>query len=73
MLATNFFFFFVNLQEKNFFHKVSTKISQPNIFILNNRWDASASEPEYLDQVSHYFNWNGNFIINSGRPVIGIR
>ncbi|CAH2266418.1 jg1014 [Pararge aegeria aegeria] len=36
--------------EKNFFHKVSTKISQPNIFILNNRWDASASEPEYLDQ-----------------------
>ncbi|XP_046965481.1 transmembrane GTPase Marf [Vanessa cardui] len=37
--------------EKNFFHKVSTKISQPNIFILNNRWDASASEPEYLDQV----------------------
>lgn len=41
-------------QEKNFFHKVSTKISQPNIFILNNRWDASASEPEYLEQVSHY-------------------
>ncbi|CAH0406706.1 unnamed protein product [Chilo suppressalis] len=37
--------------EKNFFHKVSTKISQPNIFILNNRWDASASEPEYLEQV----------------------
>ncbi|CAK1552655.1 unnamed protein product [Leptosia nina] len=39
------------LTEKNFFHKVSTKISQPNIFILNNRWDASASEPDYLDQV----------------------
>ncbi|CAF4843631.1 unnamed protein product [Pieris macdunnoughi] len=39
------------LTEKNFFHKVSTKISQPNIFILNNRWDASASEPEFLDQV----------------------
>lgn len=37
--------------EKNFFHKVSTKISQPNIFILNNRWDASASEPEYMEQV----------------------
>ncbi|XP_044732753.1 transmembrane GTPase Marf isoform X1 [Chrysoperla carnea] len=36
--------------EKNFFHKVSTKLSKPNIFILNNRWDASASEPEYLDQ-----------------------
>lgn len=39
-------------QEKNFFHKVSTKISKPNIFILNNRWDASASEPEFLDDVS---------------------
>lgn len=37
--------------EKNFFHKVSTKLSKPNIFILNNRWDASASEPEFFDQV----------------------
>ncbi|KAF6213510.1 hypothetical protein GE061_011230 [Apolygus lucorum] len=36
--------------EKNFFHKVSTKLSKPNIFILNNRWDASASE-DFLDQV----------------------
>ncbi|XP_014227750.1 transmembrane GTPase Marf isoform X1 [Trichogramma pretiosum] len=38
------------LAEKNFFHKVSTKLSKPNIFILNNRWDASASEPEFLDE-----------------------
>ncbi|XP_076167949.1 mitochondrial assembly regulatory factor isoform X2 [Ptiloglossa arizonensis] len=37
--------------EKNFFHKVSTKLSKPNIFILNNRWDASASEPEFFEQV----------------------
>ncbi|KAJ3662897.1 hypothetical protein Zmor_007215 [Zophobas morio] len=37
--------------EKNFFHKVSTRLSKPNIFILNNRWDASATEPEFLDQV----------------------
>ncbi|VVC32473.1 Hypothetical protein CINCED_3A005529 [Cinara cedri] len=37
--------------EKNFFHKVSSKLSKPNIFILNNRWDASANEPEFLDQV----------------------
>ncbi|XP_064211171.1 transmembrane GTPase Marf isoform X1 [Tribolium castaneum] len=36
--------------EKNFFHKVSTRLSKPNIFILNNRWDASATEPEFLDQ-----------------------
>ncbi|KAK7866709.1 hypothetical protein R5R35_003245 [Gryllus longicercus] len=40
------------LTEKNFFHKVSTRLSKPNIFILNNRWDASASEPEYLDQTN---------------------
>ncbi|XP_032454223.1 transmembrane GTPase Marf isoform X4 [Nasonia vitripennis] len=39
------------IAEKNFFHKVSTKLSKPNIFILNNRWDASASEPEFLDEV----------------------
>ncbi|XP_014208736.1 transmembrane GTPase Marf isoform X2 [Copidosoma floridanum] len=39
------------IAEKNFFHKVSTKLSKPNIFILNNRWDASASEPDSLNQV----------------------
>ncbi|XP_034949592.1 transmembrane GTPase Marf isoform X2 [Chelonus insularis] len=37
--------------EKNFFHKVSTRLSKPNIFILNNRWDASASEPEFFEEV----------------------
>lgn len=37
--------------EKAFFHTVSTKISKPNIFVLNNRWDASASEPEFQDSV----------------------
>lgn len=37
--------------EKAFFHKVSEKISKPNIFILNNRWDAAASEPENLEKV----------------------
>nr|CAG4638256.1 EOG090X01A3 [Cyclestheria hislopi] len=39
------------LTEKNFFHKVSARLSKPNIFILNNRWDASASEPEFLEEV----------------------
>ncbi|XP_078094977.1 mitofusin-2 [Mustelus asterias] len=37
--------------EKQFFHKVNERLSQPNIFILNNRWDASASEPEYMEEV----------------------
>uniref|UniRef100_A0A673KQ95 Dynamin-type G domain-containing protein n=1 Tax=Sinocyclocheilus rhinocerous TaxID=307959 RepID=A0A673KQ95_9TELE len=35
--------------EKHFFHKVNERISKPNIFILNNRWDASVLEPEYLE------------------------
>lgn len=37
--------------EKNFFVKVKEKLSKPNIFILNNRWDASAHELESLDLV----------------------
>uniref|UniRef100_A0AAY4CRQ0 Dynamin-type G domain-containing protein n=1 Tax=Denticeps clupeoides TaxID=299321 RepID=A0AAY4CRQ0_9TELE len=37
--------------EKSFFHKVNERLSSPNIFILNNRWDASASEPEYMEEV----------------------
>ncbi|XP_028300173.1 mitofusin-1b [Gouania willdenowi] len=37
--------------EKHFFHKVSERLSKPNIFILNNRWDASANEPEYMEDV----------------------
>ncbi|KAL4630803.1 mitofusin-1-like [Arapaima gigas] len=37
--------------EKQFFHKVNNRLSKPNIFILNNRWDASAAEPEYMDDV----------------------
>lgn len=37
--------------EKNFFHKVSECFSKPNIFILHNRWDASAQEPEMMDEV----------------------
>ncbi|XP_056278296.1 mitofusin-2 [Pseudoliparis swirei] len=37
--------------EKSFFHKVNERLSRPNIFILNNRWDASASEPEYMEEV----------------------
>lgn len=31
-------------REKEFFHKVNEKLSKPNIFILNNRWDASVGE-----------------------------
>ena len=37
--------------EKNFFHRVSERLSKPNIFILNNRWDASANELETMAEV----------------------
>uniref|UniRef100_A0A0R3RHI8 Dynamin-type G domain-containing protein n=1 Tax=Elaeophora elaphi TaxID=1147741 RepID=A0A0R3RHI8_9BILA len=37
--------------EKSFFHRVSSKLSRPNIFILNNRWDASAAEVENMQQI----------------------
>ena len=30
---------------------MSEKLSKPNIFILNNRWDASAQEPELMVEV----------------------
>ncbi|XP_039254697.2 mitofusin-2-like isoform X1 [Styela clava] len=39
------------LAEKKFFHKVNERLSKPNIFILNNRWDASAAEPDLMEQV----------------------
>ncbi|KAL3215824.1 hypothetical protein MRX96_033439 [Rhipicephalus microplus] len=41
----------LSYKKKNFFHKVSERLSKPNIFILNNRWDASASEPEIIEKV----------------------
>lgn len=58
MLFVNYLLSFVFVQEKSFFHKVNERLSSPNIFILNNRWDASASEPEYMEEVSqlHFGN-----------------
>jgi len=35
--------------EKKFFHKVSQRLSNPNVFIIHNRWDASAGEDEQQD------------------------
>jgi len=36
----------IMLTEKKFFHKVSERLSNPNIFILHNRWDASAGDDQ---------------------------
>ncbi|KAG4069573.1 hypothetical protein HA402_006939 [Bradysia odoriphaga] len=41
----------MTLAEKSFFHEVSKRLSKPNIFVLNNRWDASACEPEFQESV----------------------
>ena len=42
----------LNHTEKCFFHKVNEKLSRPNVFILNNRWDASADDdPEMVELV----------------------
>lgn len=46
------------LQEKSFFHEVSKRLSKPNVFVLNNRWDASANEPEFQESVSHFLFYN---------------
>lgn len=60
---------FVFVQEKSFFHKVNERLSSPNIFILNNRWDASASEPEYMEEVSQpYFAKTSN-PLNTKKPA----
>lgn len=42
---------FFHTKETNFFHRVSQRLSQPNIFILNNRWDATAREPERMENL----------------------
>lgn len=42
----------IMLTEKKFFHKVSERLSNPNIFILHNRWDCSAGD-EAQESVRH--------------------
>ncbi|XP_003742155.1 transmembrane GTPase Marf [Galendromus occidentalis] len=50
--------------EKKFFHKVSERLSKPNVFILNNRWDASANEPECIDKVrKQHLDRNISFLL----------
>ncbi|XP_071945014.1 mitofusin-2-like isoform X2 [Antedon mediterranea] len=56
--------------EKGFFHKVSEKLSKPNIFILNNRWDAAASEPEFMDAVKQqHLERAVDFLVNELKVV----
>eukprot|EP00795_Rhopilema_esculentum_P007126 gene7126-12781_t len=42
----------LNQTEKSFFHKVNNRLSKPNVFILNNRWDASSDgDPQMMAKV----------------------
>lgn len=47
----------MTLAEKSFFHTVSQRLSKPNVFVLNNRWDASANEPEFQESVSFFLGF----------------
>lgn len=40
-------------KEREFFVKVNERLSKPNVFILNNRWDATAYEPEGAEEVKN--------------------
>ena len=45
------------IQEKKFFHRVSERLSKPNIFIVNNRWDCSIQEEQsVMEEVGLFVN-----------------
>ncbi|KAH9499383.1 Mitofusin-2 [Bulinus truncatus] len=48
--------------EKNFFHKVSSRLSQPNIFILQNRWDVSEMEEDIEAVKQQHIDRNTEFL-----------
>ncbi|CAF0977906.1 unnamed protein product [Rotaria sordida] len=41
----------ITVAEKKFLHNVAQRLSNPNIFILMNRWDATAYEPDEVESV----------------------
>uniref|UniRef100_A0A8C5BCF9 Dynamin-type G domain-containing protein n=1 Tax=Gadus morhua TaxID=8049 RepID=A0A8C5BCF9_GADMO len=56
--------------EKLFFHKVSERISKPNIFILHNRWDASVTEPDHVEEVrKQHLDRGASFLAEELRVV----
>jgi mitofusin len=55
----------IKTKEKEFFHKVSERLSKPNVFILNNRWDATAYEPESAEEVKRqHMERNTEFLVD---------
>lgn len=58
-------------QEKNFFHRVSERLSRPNIFILNNRWDVCVEEePSMVEEVKQQHLENDISFLSNQLSVI---
>ncbi|XP_067658525.1 mitofusin-2-like isoform X1 [Haliotis asinina] len=55
--------------EKNFFHKVSSRLSKPNIFVLQNRWDVSAMEEDVEDVRKQHMERNIEFFVDELKVV----
>jgi len=54
----------IMLTEKKFFHKVSERLSRPNLFIIHNRWDASAGEDEQDDVRKQHMERATQFLVS---------
>ncbi|XP_015751778.1 PREDICTED: mitofusin-2-like [Acropora digitifera] len=60
------------MTEKKFFHKVKERLSRPNIFILNNRWDAAAFEPDTMELVKNqHLQRSISFLVDELKCVEG--
>ncbi|ESO84374.1 hypothetical protein LOTGIDRAFT_179669 [Lottia gigantea] len=55
--------------EKNFFHKVSSRLSSPNIFILLNRWDVSVLEEDVEEVRLQHLDRNLGFLVDELKVV----
>jgi len=54
----------IMLTEKKFFHKVSERLSRPNIFIIHNRWDCSAGEEEQAEVRKQHTDRATQFLVS---------
>ncbi|XP_064610371.1 mitofusin-2-like isoform X1 [Liolophura sinensis] len=55
--------------EKNFFHKVSSRLSKPNIFVLQNRWDTSVLEEDVDEVRTQHMERNIQFLVDELKVV----
>ncbi|XP_070206736.1 mitofusin-2-like isoform X2 [Littorina saxatilis] len=55
--------------EKKFFHKVSSRLSKPNVFVLQNRWDVSEMEEEIDKVKQQHIDYNTQFLADELQVV----